>query len=213
MSDLIDFFLSHSGRILWWLEVAGAALGFAYMYFEYKAKFALWPVGIVWSLCYLVLFWIQGFYAWSLTWIYYLFANVYGLLTWQRNGRTSEEYPITRMKKSWRFPVLAISFLLTIPLWIFVRKYNPYVHSEFDMGSLLVLISESLSTSLGIVAMYLLAKKVAEQWIFWIVVNSLYLVANAYIADWPLALFYLVYTTVSVLGWIQWKREAKKQDL
>jgi len=194
------------------LEIIGTVLGFAYMYYEYTAKFALWPIGIVWSVCYLTIFWIQGFYAWSATWIYYLFANVYGMITWRRETEQQGEYKITHLKKSWRLPVIISCVVLTIPLLFFVRWVNPYAQGDFNGEVLLVLISEAVSTSLGIVGMYLLSRKIAEQWILWIIVNALYLVANIYLRDWPLTLFYVIYTLFSVLGYIRWMREAEVRN-
>ena len=194
------------------IEIVGTILGFAYMYYEYKAKFALWPIGIVWSLCYISIFWIQGFYAWALTWFYYLFANIYGLFEWKNEEKRQGDYKITRMKKSWRWPVVVVSIALTIPILFFVKRFNPYVTVPLNTEALFILISESVSTSLGIVGMYFLAKKVAEQWIFWIVVNALYLVVNIYIRDWPLSVFYVAYTAMSVMGLVRWQRDAAEQQ-
>ncbi|MBP5710500.1 MAG: nicotinamide mononucleotide transporter [Bacteroidales bacterium] len=194
------------------IEIVGTILGFAYMYYEYKAKFALWPIGIVWSLCYISIFWIQGFYAWALTWFYYLFANIYGLFEWKNEEKRQGDYKITRMKKSWRWPVVVVSIALTIPILFFVKRFNPYVTVPLTTEALFILISESVSTSLGIVGMYFLAKKVAEQWIFWIVVNALYLVVNIYIRDWPLSVFYVAYTAMSVMGLVRWQRDAAEQQ-
>lgn len=195
------------------LSIIGTLLGFVYLYLEYKAHYALWPVGIVWSICYMVLFAMQGFYAWSLTWVYYLFTNIYGAVLWKRkNGETQQELPITRLKKKWILPVVGSCIVLTVPIWFFVQKYNPYVSPELDAGSLLVLVCEAVSTSLGIVGMLLLAKKIAEQWIIWFIVNFLYLIANIYIKNVPTTLFYIFYTTMSVLGWMKWKKEAVSNE-
>ena len=191
------------------LGIIGTILGFAYMYLEYKAHYALWPVGIVWSVCYLVIFALQGFYAWSLTWIYYLFTNIYGAILWKKkNDESRKELPITHLPKKRILPVVFSCVVLTVPIWFFVKTYNPYVSAELDAGSLLILVSEAVSTSLGIVGMLLLAKKIAEQWIIWMVVNFLYLIANIYIKNVPITLFYVVYTTISVLGWIRWNKKA-----
>ncbi len=205
MNEIIAWFLEN---YIFVIEIIGTLLGFAYMYYEYTAKIALWPTGIVWSLCYLTIFWLQGFYAWSVTWLYYLFANIYGLVTWKREAEKQGEYKITRMRKSWWLPVIISSVVLTIPLLLFVRKFNPYVTADLNFGAVLIWVSEAVSTSLGIVGMYLLARKVAEQWIFWIIVNALYLIANIYIQDWPIALFYIAYTIFSVLGLVRWQKEA-----
>lgn len=211
MNELLSFVTTHSETIIWWIETIGTLLGFFYMYLEYKAKPALWPIGIIWSLCYLTIFLAQGFYAWSATWAYYLFANIYGMATWKRKAAETGDYLITRMKRSWRVPVILACIILTLPLIFFVKRYNPYVSASFDIGSCLVLFSEAVSTSLGIVGMYLLAKKVAEQWIIWIVVNGLYLVASLYVGNWQLAIFYMIYTPFSVMGWVRWKRESKEK--
>ncbi|MBO4232320.1 MAG: nicotinamide mononucleotide transporter [Bacteroidales bacterium] len=209
MNDIITWI---SDNYIFILEIVGTILGFAYMYYEYKAKFALWPVGIVWAVCYLVIFWVQGFYAWAATWFYYLFANIYGLFAWKHEEEKQGEYKITRLKKSWRWPVILSSVLFTVPLLLFVWKFNPYVADNFADGNLAVaiilLISEAVSTSLSIVGMYLLSKKIVEQWIFWIIVNALYLIVNIYIQDWPLAVFYTAYTTMSVMGLVRWRSEA-----
>ena len=68
-----------------------------------------------------------------------------------------------------------------------------------------------LTSSLSIVGMWMLAKKLIEQWIVWFVVDILSVALYFYKGLEPTALLYLVYAIVAILGYKKWNKLLQKQ--
>ena len=183
------------------LELAGTIVGLVYLFLEYKANVWLWPAGILMSLLYVVVFFHGKFYADAGVYLYYIGANIYGLAVWMKGRHAHDsnqtEMPITHTPKR-LIPLLMIAFAVVYAVIAFVLVR--YTDSPVPYG-------DAFTTSLSIVAMYMLAKKYLEQWLLWIVVNvvstALYLWKGLY----PTAVLFTVYVVVAVLGYLNWRKQ------
>jgi nicotinamide mononucleotide transporter len=187
------------------IEYIGVAIGFAYLILEYKASFWLWPVGILMSLFYIVIFFQSKFYADAGIYAYYLGANLYGLVEWRRNSRkTSEksiEMPITHTPKGKILPLTLIGILIWAALWLLLSHLTD---SPVPFG-------DSFTTALSVVAMYLLAKKHIEHWWLWVVVNLVSTGLYAWKGLYPMAGFFAFYTIIAAMGYFNWRKEMRDQ--
>lgn len=183
------------------VEIIGAVIGLIYLLLEYKANAWLWPVGILMSLFYVVIFFNGKFYADAAVNLYYIGANIYGLALWRRHRHRDKteivaELPITHVPSTTIIYIAAISLLLWGALFVLLEYLTD---SPVPLG-------DSFTTALSIVAMWLLAKKFLEQWLFWIVVDVVSAVLYVWKGLYPTAILYAVYTLVAVLGYFQWKK-------
>ena len=182
------------------IEYIGVAIGLAYLILEYKASFWLWPVGILMSLFYIVIFFQSKFYADAGIYTYYLGANLYGLIEWRRNSqKTSEksiEMPITHTPKGKILPLTLIGLAIWAALWLLLSHLTD---SPVPFG-------DSFTTALSVVAMYLLAKKHIEHWWLWVVVNLVSTGLYAWKGLYPMAGFFAFYTLIAALGYVGWRR-------
>ena len=187
------------------IEYIGVAIGFAYLILEYKASFWLWPMGILMSLFYIVIFFQSKFYADAGIYAYYLGANLYGLVEWRRNSqKTSEEtieMPITHMPKSKILPLTLIGIAIWAALWLLLSHLTD---SPVPFG-------DSFTTALSVVAMYLLAKKHIEHWWLWVVVNLVSTGLYAWKGLYPMAGFFAFYTIIAAMGYFNWRKEMRGQ--
>ena len=187
------------------IEYIGVAIGFAYLILEYKASFWLWPMGILMSLFYIVIFYQSKFYADAGIYAYYLGANIYGLFEWRRNSQKtpekSIEMPITHTPKSKILPLTLIGIAIWAFLWLLLSHLTD---SPVPIG-------DSFTTALSVVAMYLLAKKHIEHWWLWVVVNLVSTGLYAWKGLYPMAGFFAFYTLIAALGYVRWRREMRGQ--
>ena len=187
------------------IELIGAAIGLIYVFLEYKANVWLWPAGIVMSLFYVVIFFHGKFYADAAVYLYYIGANTYGLLEWTRSRRCklpndstdSGELAITHVPKKRLLPLVATAFALWgLLYWIL----STFTDSPVPLG-------DAFTTSLSIVAMWMLAQKYLEQWLLWIVINlvstALYFWKGLYFTG----ILFIVYVIVAILGYFRWRKE------
>lgn len=187
------------------IEIVGAVIGLTYLFLEYKANVWLWPVGILMSLFYVVIFFHGKFYADAAVYLYYIGANTYGLLKWSRSrnnalsvdGSSAEELAITHTPKRQILPLVVVSVILWgVLFWVL----KTFTDSPVPAG-------DSFTTALSIVAMWMLAQKYLEQWMLWIVVNVVSTILYFWKGLYPTGVLFIVYVIVAVLGYFRWRKE------
>jgi nicotinamide mononucleotide transporter len=180
------------------IELLGAIIGLVYVFLEYRASWWLWIAGIVMSLFYIYIWAEVHCYAWALTYLYYLGANIYGIIVWRRNSEANSSSGIAYLPKKY-YPLLsALVVFLTCFFFIIIYKYTDST----------IPISESLSTALGVIGMWLLAKKYLQHWYVWLVVNAIYAIANIGLGLYFSAILFAVYFVVSAMGLVRWRKLA-----
>jgi nicotinamide mononucleotide transporter len=183
-----------------YIEIFGATIGLVYIILEYRASWWLWIAGIVMSLFYIYIFAKVNCYAWALTYLYYLGANIYGMVVWKRNSSENSDSGISNLPKKYYPRLLAIIVLLTVFITFILIRFTDTV----------IPISESFSTALSVIGMWLLAKKYLQHWIIWMVVNAIYAIANLWIGLYFSSLLFAVFFVVSVMGFVRWGKLAGK---
>jgi len=178
------------------IEILGATIGLVYIVLEYRASWWLWIAGIVMSLFYIYIWATVNCYAWALTYLYYLGANVYGIIVWKKNSSENSCSGISNLPKKY-YPVLySIVLLFTVLIFFVLKRYT----------DTLIPVSEAFSTALSVIGMWLLAKKYLQHWYVWLVVNAIYAIANLWLGLYFSALLFAVYFVVSVMGLVRWRK-------
>ncbi len=196
---LVDWITEH------WLEVFGALSGFIYIFFEIKANKWMWPIGLVTSLVYVFVFFNAKFYADMSLQFYYIFISIYGWYWWLKGEQNTDnkEYQILNvsLKKSL---ALSLFFLLSFALIYYVLVN--YTDSPLPFG-------DTLTTALSIVATWMLARKIIEHWFLWIVINLIAMGLYIYKGLYPTSVLYLVYAIFAVIGYFEWRKIKKQQNV
>lgn len=184
------------------LEFVGLIIGLLYLYLEYKANIWLWPVGVVMPLVYIVIFYQSKFYADMGIYIYYFFASIYGWYIWSKSIKKADEIIISHLPNRY-FGKLAAIFLITFAAIAFVLIR--FTDSPVPYG-------DSFTTTLSILAMWMLAHKYIEQWLLWIVVN----IVSTALYFWKgldtTAVLFIVYSIIPVFGYMKWKKMMVEQS-
>ena len=186
-------------------EIIAAVIGLIYLFLEYKANVWLWPVGILMSLLYVIIFYHGKFYADAAIYLYYIGANAYGLWKWTQTRRgdlaadvaQSKELPITHAPKRQILSLILASFALWGVLYWVLKTYTD---SPVPLG-------DAFTTALSIVAMWMLAQKYLEQWLLWVVVNVVSTILYFWKGLYPTGTLFIVYVVVAVMGYFRWKKE------
>jgi nicotinamide mononucleotide transporter len=194
MTQIIQIFIDN------YIELLGATIGLVYVILEYRAAWGLWIAGMVMSLFYIYIFAEANCYAWALTYFYYLSANIYGIAVWKRNHAENSYTGISNLPQKYFTKLLIIIVLLTILFAFILIKFT----------ETLIPVSESFSTALSVVGMWLLAKKYLQHWYVWMVVNAIYAIANLWIGLYFSSILFAVFFVVSVLGLARWRKLAGK---
>jgi len=183
-----------------WIEVVGFATGFIFIFLEIKENKWMWPVGFLSALFYVFVFFQAKFYADMFLQFYYLIISVYGWYVWTK-GKNDEDVIVISSGKNRQFIVLAIvSFILFLLVAYILQRFTDSPLPYWD----------SLTTSLSIVAVWMLAKKIIEQWFVWIFVDLLSAVLYIYKDLYLTSLLYLIFAVLAFVGYLQWKKIMNK---
>ena len=183
------------------LEIAGFLIGLLYLYWEYRADWKMWIASVVMPAISLFVYWNAGLYADFGIDIYYLLVAVYGFILWTRGSRNPSEkqdapLPISHTPgRMWMR--LATAFLLIYAAITYILIH----HTDSTVPWW-----DALNTSLSIIAMWMLARKWAEQWIVWMIVDAVSVGLYAYKQLPFYAFLYTLYTIVALFGYRAWKK-------
>ncbi|MDE6288340.1 MAG: nicotinamide riboside transporter PnuC [Muribaculaceae bacterium] len=185
------------------IEITGFIVGLIYLWYEYHANPRVWLVSVIMPLISMWLYFRKGLYADFGINIYYVAIAVYGYLRWTRNGNEKQSdanAPVTHVPS--RIAVgCAVVFAI---LWGCL-----YLLLEYCTDST-VPVPDAFTTALSIVALWMMARKYAEQWLGWLVVDAVCVGLYIY-KDIPFyAALYAVYTVIAWLGYRKWLGMIKK---
>jgi len=182
-----------------YIEILGVATSLVYLYFSVRQIIWLWPFGILSSALFIYIFYRTGFYADMSLQGYYLLVSIYGWYYWVYGAHDPDvaQVPVTRIRSK---PAIILLGLFVI-LWLGIALILIYLtDSDIPWG-------DAFTTAGSIIATWMLARKILEHWLVWIIVDttaaSLYLYKHMY----PTVFLYIVFTIIAVVGFYQWKKK------
>lgn len=178
-----------------WVEITGSILSLIYLYLSIRQKVSLWIFGFLASALYVVVFFDSKLYADMSLQLYYLVVSVYGWINWKR-GKEEKELPATVTTKKMWFK-LALATVAIYFIYYFVLLY--FTDSTIPK-------SDSLVGALSIIATWMLARKLIENWLVWIVADALCVGLYIYKGLYPTVILFVIYTVMAVVGYIQWRK-------
>jgi len=192
-----------SGLSFNWVEIAGAALGIAYVLFSVKQNILTWATGLLTSFLYLFVFFQAKFYADMALQFYYVGISIYGWVLWIRGKQIDGQRGQLPVSKT-TLRELRLLLLLSLVLWVLLFLILHYLtDSPVPLG-------DSFTTALSIVATWMLAKKRIEHWIIWIVVDVVSIGLYVYKELYPTVILFGVYTLAAIWGYREWKKSINR---
>ncbi len=180
------------------LQIVGTTLGLLYLWLEYRANIWLWVVGAIMPMVHGVLYYESGIYADAAMQLYYVVAGIYGLAVWKRRPKKSSDGVIRHTPIRWVAPLFVVYAVLHVALF--------FILSEFTDSRVPIL--DSMSTALSIVAMWMLSRKLVEQWLVWLVVDMISVGLYIYKGIPLTGLLYTLYCVLAIAGYLRWRRMA-----
>lgn len=188
-----------------WVEIAGAVLGIAYVFLSVKQNILTWAMGLATSMLYIYVFFVAKFYADMALQFYYVWVSIYGWFLWSRgkaSGSKHKKLPVSRMSDQMALLLGAVSVFLWSIIYV-VLKY--YTDSPVPFG-------DAFTTALSIVATWMLAKKIIEHWLVWIVVDVVSIGLYIYKGLLPTTILFVVYTLVAIWGFVEWRKDLRLNE-
>lgn len=183
-----------------YVEIFGAVTGIVYVFLEIRQALWLWPIGIITSAVYIWIFFTGKLYADMSLQGYYLVISCLGWYWWLRGagkkGNDVKALSVSRIDLKTAMILTFIFIILYIVMWFILSKLTDSPVPEVD----------SFIASLSIVATWMLARKIFEHWLLWIVVNSVAVILFIFRGLYPTVILYIVYLIMSFVGYVEWKK-------
>jgi nicotinamide mononucleotide transporter len=189
---ILHFLMEH------WREALGFVIGLAYLWWEYQADSKVWIASVIMPMISMWIYFSKGLYADFGINIYYLVIAVYGYICWTR-GTSSKKKESRRISHT-PIGIVAGCAAATLVLWYGIWL----ILTNFTNST--VPVTDAFTTALSIVALWMMARKYAEQWLAWLVVDLISAGLYVYKGIPFYGVLYTIYTVIAWFGYRKWLR-------
>jgi nicotinamide mononucleotide transporter len=181
-----------------WLEIAGLSSGLLCVWLLIRQNVWNWPIGLVYALVSVVVFFRARLYADFALHVFYCAMNAYGWYYWLRGRRSgaSLDLPVTSVPRANALSLGVLTALGTMTSGYLLSTQTDAALPFWD----------SSIAAMSLAAMWMQARKYIENWYVWLVVD---IVATFVYLSKGLELYavlYGVYIAMAFAGWWAWRR-------
>ena len=186
-----------------YFEVIAALLGFVAIFLQIRQNVWYWLVSIVMVSMYIYIYIKARLYADMSLQVYYLVISFYGWYLWLFGKKSDEGRQGQLPVSSTSLPLRIRLVIITVVLFFFIGWFlQTFTDSDLPWW-------DSFTTALSFVATWMLARKLIENWLVWIVVDAVSAVIYIYKGLFPTAVLFFFLTVLAVVGYRNWLRDLK----
>jgi len=205
MDFIIDFFInsySETSFTMIFLEFTVFVFGIVSVVYAQKENILVFPTGIICTVITVYILFNAQYFGDMMMNLYYSSMSIYGWWNWNRLKNDNSTIEITYTSFKERITAL-ILFILTI-----IVTYTVYM---FNITTIeLVNYIDIFTSGIFFVAMWFMANKKVESWIFWIIGDLITIPLYSYRGLGMLSIQYLIFTILAIQGYNQWKKSLAK---
>ena len=205
MDSIIDFFInsySETSFTMILLEFAAFVFGIVSVVYAQKENILVFPTGIICTVITVYILFDAQYFGDMMMNLYYSSMSIYGWWNWTRLKNDNSTIEITYTSFNERIIALVL-FILTI-----IVTYTVYI---FNITTIeLVNYIDIFTSGIFFVAMWFMANKKIENWIFWIIGDLITIPLYSYRGLGMLSIQYLIFTILAIQGYNQWKKSLAK---
>jgi nicotinamide mononucleotide transporter len=178
-----------------WVEVTAVALALAYLLLAIGQRLSCWLAAFVSSVLYVWVLFSARLYMESVLNAFYAAMAIYGFWQWQ-HGRGGAALVVNRWPLARHALAALLIVVLSLVSYFFLRRYTPAA----------LPFPDALVTWASVFATFLVARKVYENWHWWLLIDSLsaYLYYTRHL--YATMLLFGLYLILIVFGMREWRR-------
>ena len=185
------------------LELVAVVFAVAYLVLAVKENSLCWYAAGISTLIFLFIFWDVKLYMESGLQIYYLAMAFYGWYQWRGANRETASLQVSKWRAKQHIIVLALIATLT-----FISGSLLNSGTDANLPYL-----DSFTTWASVVTTFMVARKILENWFYWLVIDSvsiyLYLDRELYFTS----LLFAIYIVIIFFGWFAWNRSYRQREI
>jgi nicotinamide mononucleotide transporter len=196
-----------------WLELVAMLLALAYVILAAQGSIWCWPAAFISTAIYTIIFYDVSLLMDSALNVYYLVMAVYGYWIWQKNTQskssskqTTQCLPIVSWPANWHLKACFILSIISVVLG-YIMAHNTTASFPY---------LDTFTTVFAVFTTYLVAQKVLENWLYWIVIDtvSIYLYIEKGLI--PTTVLFIINVIIAVYGYFKWQsiyRQSKVKNI
>lgn len=173
-------------------------LAVAYILLAIKQSLWCWPAAFLSTLIYTILFFDVSLLMDSFLNAYYLIMAVYGWYSWKYGGKNEEK----------QLEVITYGTVKNIKIILLLTVLSlcvGYIMANYTTASFAYM--DSFTTVFALFATFMLARKVLENWVYWIVIDSISIYIYIQKGLNLTAILFVIYTVLAFVAYKKWKEE------
>ena len=180
------------------LELFAVIMNIISVIYAKRNSILVYPTGLIGTGIFVYILYNIGLLGDMIINFYFVLMSIYGWYYWsqKKDGETLHNVSRTSIKEYYFILILGVTSLLSI---YFI--YN--IYDKWDSWTAYV---DTITTAIFFIAMYLMARRKVESWIFWIIGDlisiPLYFSKGLTISS----IQYLIFLILAILGYISWKK-------
>ncbi len=206
--DINNVMLNIGDYPLSYLEFFGTICYLISVWLIARRNMLTWPIGIVSVLLYMSLFYQIQLYSDTLEQFYYLGASAYGWWHWRQQDDTHGGITVFYGSRQNLIKWALVTVIYSVILCAIVMRLHLWFPQIFNISASFPFI-DAFTTVMSLVAMWLMARRHVESWLYWIVVDLfgiwLYSVKHVYF----IAGLYVVLLILATKGFYDWHCRTK----
>tara|TARA_B100001540_G_scaffold68786_1_gene61932 strand:- start:773 stop:1408 length:636 start_codon:yes stop_codon:yes gene_type:complete len=199
------FFKPYEGYYVFdiFLEFIAVFLGILSVIFAKINKIAVYPTGLISTGIFVYLLFHFKLLGDMIINAYFFFMSIYGWFYWsyKREGQIINKVSYSSNKD---YVIVALIFLISLILISIIYK----LFNLFTSWSAYI---DTLTTGIFFVAMWLMARRKIESWIFWIIGDLISIPLYLYKGLAITTIQYFIFTIIAVMGYKSWVKIYKER--
>jgi len=207
MDQIFDFlfsqYSSYSPSFIY-LELFAVIMNITSVVYAKRNNILVYPTGLIGTGIFVYILLNFSLLGDTIINVYFFSMSIYGWYFWSRK---KDEVFINQVSTINRNEIKYL-FILAISSLIFIY----FVYDYFDKWNNWTAYVDNITTAIFFVAMWLMARRKIESWIFWIIGDLITVPLYFYKGLTISSIQYIIFLILAVLGYISWKKILDKNQ-
>ena len=179
-----------------WLEITAVIFAILYLILAVKQNILCWIAGIISSVLYFFIMQKAGLYMEAYLQVFYVVMGIYGWSQWSASNASNPSFIVNTWSKYQHMIAISIILALSLLSGFLLERYTdaalPFLDALVSWGA--------------VVATYMVAKKLLENWIYWFVIDATSIFLFIERGLWLSAILFATYLVIIFLGYQSWNK-------
>ncbi|MDB4120862.1 nicotinamide riboside transporter PnuC [Gammaproteobacteria bacterium] len=179
-----------------WLEITAVIFAILYLILAVKQNILCWIAGIISSVLYFFIMQKAGLYMEAYLQVFYVVMGIYGWSQWSASNASNPSFIVNTWSKYQHMIAISIILALSLLSGFLLERYTdaalPFLDALVSWGA--------------VVATYMVAKKLLENWVYWFVIDATSIFLFIERGLWLSAVLFATYLVIIFFGYQSWNK-------